>query len=687
MIKKNSLRFRLMSIVISIVFILCLVLTTANIWKARNELKESIDEKVEYLVGKILGNLNTEIQSHKKLAESMEKFYIANEEDTDKRTYIRTLENIVKLNENTLGAGIWLEPYRYRENEKYFGPYVFKEGDNVIHTDMYESDDYNYFNNDWYKKGKSTIKTTRTYWSSPFYDEFSGKNLITLVKPIVKNQKFLGNVTAEYEVKTIQNMIKGVKVEKSGYAILTDSLGNIISSPNEEDNLNKNISQIGYYDKVLEKFEPEKVNRHLIKIDGKKHIVYTSLVPETGWLLFINVPTAEIYTGVYNMIVTSILLFLVCTIISALFIYKFIDDIILYPIGKITGYIEAFGDADFTTEISSGLLERKDEFGIIGNSLNNMKSSLNILLENVIKESDNLAITMNNISKSLNSFDSNLEDVFSNTEELASITEETSASSEEISIIVDNTNRLMKDVSESSVEGSRISLNIKDRAYVTKETINSIKIEMEEILSENTLNLKKSIEEAKIVEEIDNLTSSIMEITEQTNLLALNASIEAARAGDSGKGFVVIAKEVRNLSEKSRKSAEAIKNTINKVNSAVASLVDNSRSLLTFVSEDIYDNYEELSNVTKQYEEDSNLVNDLVLTFNSKSQEVSNYMNTIKDSVTELTKAMEELAQGNSNIAGRVSNSSEKSKKLVNQVEKVMLSVSNLEKEVNKFKI
>ena len=92
--------------------------------------------------------------------------------------------------------------------------------------------------------------------------------------------------------------------------------------------------------------------------------------------------------------------------------------------------------------------------------------------------------------------------------------------------------------------------------------------------------MKKSIENSKSVDEINELTSEILAISAQTNLLALNASIEAARAGEAGRGFSVVADEIRNLADQTKLSVSNIQAVSNVVTNSVNELVSTSNDII-----------------------------------------------------------------------------------------------------------
>jgi hypothetical protein len=117
--------------------------------------------------------------------------------------------------------------------------------------------------------------------------------------------------------------------------------------------------------------------------------------------------------------------------------------------------------------------------------------------------------------------------------------------------------------------------------------------------------MEKALEDSKAVEEINMLAEAILQIASQTNLLALNAAIEAARAGENGRGFAVVADEIRKLAGDSKTTVEQIQSVTEGVVGSVHDLAQNSNDLLTFVLNDVDQDYQTMLSTTNQYSIDA----------------------------------------------------------------------------------
>lgn len=164
----------------------------------------------------------------------------------------------------------------------------------------------------------------------------------------------------------------------------------------------------------------------------------------------------------------------------------------------------------------------------------------------------------------------------------------------------------------------------------------------------------EAIESAKVVDQIGQLTLEISEIAEQTNLLALNASIEAARAGEQGRGFAVVAGEVGKLAEQSRGTAEKIKGLTGQVTGSVQALSDGTHRLLTFIDENIRDDYDLMDKTAVQYKADAEFFRKTAEATTSRSQELLGSVSEMNAAMEGIRNATHEGAEGNTRIAEKV---------------------------------
>ena len=296
-------------------------------------------------------------------------------------------------------------------------------------------------------------------------------------------------------------------------------------------------------------------------------------------------------------------------------------------------------------------------------------------------------MVVDNINATVTDLNENIEEVSATTEELAATMEETAASAEEMTATSQEIETAVESIAKKSQEGAVQAGQINKRAADIKQNVQASQKKSNEIFIITKTNLENAIESSKIVDKINILSESIMDITSQTNLLALNAAIEAARAGEAGKGFSVVAEEIRKLAEQSKDTVIEIQNITNKVTESVKDLSENSNKLLTFMDTDVANDYTTMLTVADEYSKDAEFVDNLVSEFSSTSEELLASLSDVLKTIDGVASAASEGAGGTTDIAIRVSEISNKSNSLSEEALKSKENADRLKQEISKFKI
>lgn len=354
---------------------------------------------------------------------------------------------------------------------------------------------------------------------------------------------------------------------------------------------------------------------------------------------------------------------------------------------SIRHYLTSLSKGDFTTVLPERLRNRRDDFGLLAKDMEFMKNSVGALIGNTKQEADRIISAVALANENMKVLNSNLMEVSATTEELAAGMEETAASSQELNSTSMEIETAARSIAEKSQDGSLKVIEINKRAASTKEMAETSKHKIASITEEISAHLKAAVEQAKIVEQIDVLSQSIMNITSRTNLLALNAAIEAARAGEAGKGFSVVADEIRHLAEQSKTMVEQIQNVTTKVTEAVDDLSGSANNLLDFVTSDISSNMENFLGIAKDYDEDSRYVDNLITDFSATAEELLASIESVLLAVNQVSLAASEGAAGTSDIAQKVSEVNTGSVEVVNLISSADTSGLILKKEISQFTI
>ena len=239
-----------------------------------------------------------------------------------------------------------------------------------------------------------------------------------------------------------------------------------------------------------------------------------------------------------------------------------------------------------------------------------------------------------------------------NVQSTSAAMEELSASMQSVSEMVSSINDQVMDVKNSTDEINQEATGGRQKAESIKHEADDIKLHVSERIesmnskmSELSEILAKSLEDSKKVKEINVLTKNILDIAEKTNLIAVNASIEAARAGQAGKSFAVVATEVSSLAANSKQTANSIQKISHDVTSAVEELAGNAQKVLDFINTDVMADYDSFVETGDKYEKTAETMSSILISFKEKADHLNYIMSDMANSVSSITGSVSESSQ------------------------------------------
>lgn len=338
-------------------------------------------------------------------------------------------------------------------------------------------------------------------------------------------------------------------------------------------------------------------------------------------------------------------------IIAAIILGVFISIVISKRLKDILEFSEAIGDGNLTATIN---VDSKDEIGNVAKALNKSKENIKILISEIMNGASDMSATSEELSATVEEVSSKMEVVNESVEQISKGVQDLSATTEEVSASTEEINASTNELANRSND-AKISVNeIKQRALNIKGNASKNIEEGKIIYEQNRSSILKAIEKAKVVEDVKIMADSIGNIAQQTNLLALNAAIEAARAGEQGKGFAVVADEVRKLAEQSSQAVSDIQSMVGQVRAAVEELSQSGQDVLKFIDNNVKPNYEFLHNTGIQYEKDAEFVHNITEEISTSSKQMNDVIEQISSAIQNVSATAEESAASSKEISNSV---------------------------------
>lgn len=391
--------------------------------------------------------------------------------------------------------------------------------------------------------------------------------------------------------------------------------------------------------------------------------------------------------AVYDRTIKIFLAILFAGLIIGVVVARVIARGIAGPLGESVELLDAVADGDLTREVPQELAERRDEIGTMIAALDKMQQSLRSFLHEVRTEAERSAAMVEEVQGLVGELNDGAQDMSAATEEMAAGMEETAASTSNLQHLSDTVSQSILASAEDAKKSESYTNEVAARASELKKKMDAAQASAQSVYSSTKSSVEQAIEAAKVVDHIEALTNDITEIAEQTNLLALNAAIEAARAGEAGRGFSVVAEEVRKLAEQSQQTAEKIQSLTGRVTGSVQDLSQGAFGLLQFMEQNVSKDYELINKTADQYRDDADYLRDFARKSNASSQELAGDVETMNNAMGEIAKATQEEATGNTTVAEKVTQVAEKANAILAKVHASQEGADKLKAQVERFKV
>ncbi|MFS2158510.1 methyl-accepting chemotaxis protein [Pseudomonas sp. Pseusp122] len=411
----------------------------------------------------------------------------------------------------------------------------------------------------WYKAAQAAAGTIVT---EPYIAASSGKLVVTLATPVNIQNALAGVAGADMSLDAISNTINSLNFGGHGYAFIVSADGKILVHPDSKLVL-KNISEA--YPSNTPKITPGVGE---IESEGKAEIIsFTHIegLPSANWYVALVLDQNAAY-AMLSEFRTSAITAMVISVVIIILLLGLLIRVLMQPLHQMGRAMRdiADGDGDLTKRLT---ITSEDEFGALAQSFNHFVERIHGSIREVASTAGQLGDVAMRVVKASNSSMTNSGEQASRTESVAAAINELGAAAQEIAQNAARTSQQSADASGLATDGQS----------VVQQTIKAMN-ELSEKISESCVNIE-SLNDKTV--NIGQILEVITSISQQTNLLALNAAIEAARAGEAGRGFAVVADEVRNLAHRTQESAQQVQKMIEELQigarSAVSTMTESQR--------------------------------------------------------------------------------------------------------------
>lgn len=520
-----------------------------------------------------------------------------------------------------------------------------------------------------------------TYMSSPLVNKVDNTITIMLATPIISEKGVEGVLYGGIPYDIFGEQVSNIKIGAGGYAFIVDSKGVTVGHP-EVATVENMVSYIEFAKqdknyrlaaKAITRMIGGETGTAYTKYNGVKRLVgFTPIEGIEEWSIAVTIPVSQIMSGVYTTLAICIIISIILMIISSIIIIRLAKTITL-PIIALTKRIELLAEGNLSNEVV--VVDGEDEIARLSVALKNTVTTL----QRYIYDISTVLTSMSENDFTAKSKEHYKGDFIAIHTAFERITNSLNRTFSQIHIAAKQVNAGASQVSDGAIAlasgatqqaASMDSLFVKissiddsakknmEQADNTMPLFTQAKLEFQsvDVLVDDMHNSMKDITNS--TEQIKSITEAINDIAAQTNLLALNASIEAARAGDAGRGFAIVANEVRNLAEK---SVEAAKET--------AQLIDLS--------------YRSVENGVKA----TNLVSSSLQGISELAEQSAKAVEIMRDSAVQQSESITLITEGLSEVAAVVQANAATAEESSAASEELSAQATILHEEVNRFKL
>lgn len=537
---------------------------------------------------------------------------------------------------NVFGGGIWPLPEQRENGIHKFSSFVHRNSNNQLISNDYWNTPAapNYFEQSWHRAGQNAPKGTCA-WAPAYKDSASTEARTNCSMGIYKDGRLYGAATIDVTLGFFNQLAQDLEQEFGGYILVVEQDGKILNNTTATSGelLLKTTASIASRSAFVNAVNSNLNNQNSTNYipydaeNGEAYALYFQPLKDTPWSIALAVPVASLHQN--ESVILSIIAAIQLPLMFAIICFFYVTfKRLAQRLSVLRENIDLLskGNADLTTRVE---IKANDEVGEIGNSVNNFINYLHTLMLSVNNSSVKISNSLTQVEDQTKLTHCIILGHVKETEQAVTAMEEMSTTANIVATnaaeAATSTQQIHDSVSQSKSTVVRASSNVQTLLDDVEDTVVNI-----ESMAQHT-------------QQISAVLTVIGEIAEQTNLLALNAAIEAARAGEQGRGFAVVADEVRALAARTQNSTSEINAMLAKLNSgvnAVVSAMDKTKERCITTATDTQEVNQDLDNMEMAI----STISELTIQIASAAEEQSTVSAEVTRNMSEIQLIVNELS-------------------------------------------